>query len=114
MKSSEKIQLLLKGIKMDEIKALEDQEAAEAAEEQRKLEELDKEQESKEKTALEAALSMVKDLEEKLQSKEDELTKLNQDFANINNLQTVKEEPEKKYDGADVMKELFNPAKKEE
>ena len=114
MKSSEKIQLLLKGVKMDEIKALEEQEAAEELEKQKELEKLDSEEEEKSKTALEAALNMVKDLEEKLQNKEDELTKLNQEFANINNKQTVIEEPEKKYGGADVMKELFNPAKKEE
>ena len=66
------------------------------------------------KTALEAANEMVKELEEKLASKEDELSKLNKEFAKINNKQTVKEEPEAKYSSTDVMKELFHPKKNKE
>ena len=57
---------------------------------------------------------MVKELEEKLSAKEDELTKLNKEFADLNNKRTVKDEPEAHATGADVMKELFNNKKKEE
>jgi hypothetical protein len=57
---------------------------------------------------------MIKDLEGKLEAKEDELTKLNKQFADINNKQTVKEEPEHQPDASDVMRELFKPEKKED
>lgn len=113
MKYSEKLQLLLKGVKMDEIKALEEQEAAEKAEEQEAVEKKEAEEEKKEQSALELAESMIKDLEGKLEAKEDELTKLNRQFAELNNLKTVKEEPEEKYTASDVFGELFNGTKKE-
>lgn len=113
MKYSEKLQLLLKGVKMDEIKALEEQEAAEKAEEQEATEKKEAEEEKKEQSALELAESMIKDLEGKLEAKEDELTKLNKEFAELNNLKTVKEEPEEKYNASDVFGELFNGTKKE-
>lgn len=113
MKYSEKMQLLLKGVKMDEIKALEEQEAAEA--------EVPEEPEVPEtpedvvpKSALEAAEGMVKDLESKLQTKEDELTKLNAEFAKLNNKQTVADTPITKQTSTDVMKELFHPNKNKE
>ena len=120
MKYSEKMELLLKGVKLSEIEELEDQEAKEAAEaeklEAEKLEAEKLEAEKKkteEKSALEAAQEMVKDLESKLQAKEDELTKLNNDFAKLTNKMTVKEEPDK-YTSSDVFKELFHPVKKKE
>lgn len=117
MKYSEKIDLLKNGVKWSEIKELEKQEAEEAAaaaeaEKQKEAEEA-AENEAKEKTALEAAQEMVKELETKLSVKEDELKKLNDDFAKINNKQTVVETPEVKESAADVMKELFKPNKKE-
>lgn len=104
MKYSEKMSLLLKGVKLEEIKQLEEQEAAEAAEAAK--EELQAEHE---RTALEAAEEMVKDLEAKLATKEDELTKLNRQFAELNNKQTVSEEPIKQETAADVMQQLFKP-----
>ena len=113
MKYSEKLQLLLKGVKMDEIKALEDQEAAEKAEEEKNAAEEKAEDEKKEQSALELAESMIKDLEGKLEAKEDELTKLNRQFAELNNLKTVKEEPEEQYTASEVFGELFNGTKKE-
>lgn len=113
MKYSEKLQLLLKGVKMDEIKALEEQEAAEKAEEEKNAAEEKAEDEKKEQSALELAESMIKDLEGKLEAKEDELTKLNRQFAELNNLKTVKDEPEEKYTASDVFGELFNGTKKE-
>lgn len=120
MKSSEKIQLLMKGVKMDEIKALEEQEAAEAEEAKKAAEmaeEAKAEEEAKkaeeEKPALQAALDMVKDLESKLSAKEDELTKLNQQFADLNNKQTLLDQPEKRPNGADVMAQLFKKSKEE-
>lgn len=112
MKYSEELQLRLKGVKSEEIKAMKEQEALEAAEAAKKDLEEKKEKEAEEKTALESALEMVKDLENKLQAKEDELTKLNQEFANINNKQTIKEKPDKT-SGADVMKQLFNSKKED-
>lgn len=109
MKYSEKLSLLLKGNSWEHITELEEQEAMEAA--------AAKEQEEKEEheqTALEQATEMLKDLEAKLEAKEDELTKLNAQFAELNNKQTVKEQPEKKVDASDVMRELFNHNKKED
>jgi len=106
MKYSEKLNLLLKGVKMDEIKQLEEQEALEVAEAAAK-----EEKENQEKSALEVAQKMVKDLEDKLAAKEDELTALNRQFAEINNKKTVKEEPEHKDSAADVMEQLFKPKK---
>lgn len=118
MKYSEKMQLLMKGVKLDEIKALEEQEAKEATEEAAKKAEEEAakkaDEEKKEQSALEVAQAMIKDLEVKLEAKEDELTKLNDQFANINNKQTVEEEPEHQPDASDVMRELFNPEKKED
>ena len=106
MKYSEKMSLLLKGVKLEEIKQLEEQEAAEAA--SAAIEEAKSEHE---RTALEAAEEMVKDLESKLAAKEDELTSLNRQFADLNNKQTVKEEPIKQETAADVMRQLFKPQK---
>lgn len=120
MKASEEISLLLKGVKREEIAALKEKEAAElkeaeeaavkkAAEEAAKEAEEDK----KELSALETAKGLIEDLENKLQAKEDELAKLNQQFAELNNKQTVKDEPDSKYTGTDVFKELFNSKKEE-
>ena len=105
--------VVLKGVSTADIKALEEQEAAELAEATAASAALKEEEAAKEKSALEAAQDMIKDLEEKLSAKEDELTKLNREFAEINNKQTIKEEPVHKTTGADVMKELFGKAQKE-
>lgn len=111
MKYSEKMSLIFKGYTKEEIKALEEQEANEAAEDDaaKKVEE-----DNEMKSALELAQSMIKDLESKLEAKEDELTTLNKQFADINNKQTVKDEPIHQPDASDVMKELFKPEKKED
>lgn len=118
MKYSEKMQLLMKGVKIDEIKALEEQEAKEAAEEEAKKAEEEAakkaEEEKKEQSALELAQSMIKDLEGKLEAKEDELSKLNKEFTDLNNKRTVKDEPEHQPDATDVFHDLFNPIKKED
>lgn len=121
MKYSEKMQLLLKGVKMSEIADLEKQEAEEqeaasaaAASESEGIHEgndSDNTTEEETKTALQAALLAVKDLEGKLSAKEDELTKLNKQFADLNNKQTILDNPPKKPDASDVFKELFNPDK---
>ena len=110
MKYSEKIDLLTKGVKWAEIKELEKQEAEELALEAKEAEA----KEANEKSALEAAQEMVKELETKLSAKEDELTKLNKQFTELNNKRTVVEEPEAKDSAADVMKQLFHPKVKEE
>lgn len=108
MKASEEIGLLLKGVKREEIAALKEKEAAELKEAEeaaaKKAEEL---------SSLETAKGLIEDLENKLQAKEDELAKLNQQFAELNNKQTVKDEPDSKYTGTDVFKELFNSKKEE-
>lgn len=118
MKYSEKIDLLTKGVKWSEIKELEKQEAeeAEAATKEAEAKEAKeaKEKEAEEKTALQAAQEMVKELETKLSAKEDELSKLNKQFAEVNNKRTVVEEPETKDSAADVMKQLFHPKKEKE
>ena len=121
MKASEEIGLLLKGVKPAEIAALKEKEAAEAEEERKAAEaaaaeeaKKKEEQEKSEKSALETAQELVKDLESKLSAKEDELTKLNAEFAKLNNKQTVVDNPPVKQTGADVLKELFHPVKKKE
>ena len=114
MKYSEKMQLLLKGVKMDEIRALEEQEAAEAEEAPEAPEVPEVPEDVVPKSALEAAEGMVKDLESKLSMKEDELTKLNAEFAKLNNKQTVADTPITKQTSTDVMKELFHPNKNKE
>ena len=121
MKASEEIGLLLKGVKPAEIAALKEREAAEAEEEKKAAEEATKVKEAEEekqndgdKSALETAQALVKDLESKLSAKEDELTKLNAEFAKLNNKQTVTETPDTRATGADVFKELFHPKKDKE
>ena len=113
MKFSEKLGYMLQGKTEEEIAAIE-------------LEEQENQQNEEEKdaevvrltSALEEAQKVVKDLEDKLQekeatlsAKEDELTKLNEQFANLNNRQTVKDEPVKKDSAADVFNQLFNSKK---
>lgn len=119
MKASEEIGLLLKGVKREEIAALKEKEAAELKEAEEAAakkaeEEATKKAEAnkKELSALETAKGMIEDLENKLQAKEDELAKLNKEFAELNNKQTVKEEPEK-YTGKEVFSELFKSKKEE-
>lgn len=118
MKYSEKIDLLTKGVKWAEIKELEKQEAEELALEAKEAEAKKAEEaeakEANEKSALEAAQEMVKELETKLSAKEDELTKLNKQFTELNNKRTVVEEPEAKDSAADVMKQLFHKVKEEQ
>lgn len=121
MKASEEIGLLLKGVKPAEIAALKEKEAAEAEEERKAAEaaaaeeaKKKEEQDNIEKSALETAQELVKDLESKLSAKEDELTKLNAEFAKLNNKQTVLDNPPEKPNGADVFKELFHPSKDKE
>ena len=121
MKASEEIGLLLKGVKPAEIAALKEREAAEAEEDKKAAEaaaaeeaKKKEEQVKEEKSALETAQELVKDLESKLSAKEDELTKLNAEFAKLNNKQTVTETPETRATGADVFKELFHPRKDKE
>lgn len=106
MKYSEKMQLLLKGVKMDEIKALEEQEAHELEEEQKKHKESNDEVEK----ALEAANSLVKELEAKLEAKDDELRKKDEDIEALNNKRTIEEQPTESK-ASDVFKELFKPTK---
>lgn len=116
MKYSEKMGLLTKGVSWAEIKELEKQEAEEAeaaALEEKKDEEARKAEDEAKKAALEAAQEMVKELETKLSAKDDELKKLNAQFADLNNKRTIKEEPEAKDSAADVMKQLFHPKLKE-
>lgn len=117
MKYSEKMELLMKGVKVAEIKELEAQEAEEAkkaAEEAAKKEaEETAKKEAEETSALSAAQDMVKELESKLSAKEDELAKLNKQFTELNNKRTVVDEPVTKDSAADVMKQLFHPTKKE-
>lgn len=116
MKYSDKLALLLKGVRMDDIKTLEAEEAAEMEAEKEKSEKTEEETEDNEKKsdnteALKAAESMVRELETKLASTQDELTKLNAEIVAINNRTTQSKELPK-YEAADVFKELFN--KKEE
>ena len=109
---SEKIKLLLSGVKMDDIKSLEAEEAKEAEEEaaRKAAEEAGEESGNDEETK--TAVELVKELEEKLKNKEDELTKLNAQLVALNNKRTVAGAPPKKATTVDVFKELYG--KKEE
>lgn len=115
MKLSEKLGYLLQGKTEEEIKAIEE------AEEQQQLEQQQyNDENSRLRSSLEEAVKMVKELEDKLQEKEDalklkedELSKLNADFANLNNKQTIKEQPEKKDTAAEVFNQLFHNKKEE-
>ena len=115
MKFSEKLGYMLQGKTEEEIKAIEEAEEQQFQEEQNKKDEV-----SRLTSSLEEAASMVKTLEDELQevkdklkNKEDELTKLNADFANLNNKQTIKDQPEVKDSAADVFNQLFHSKKEE-
>ena len=121
MKYSDKLSLLLKGIKMDEIKALEEQELQEIAEkdqmdppdpDQKDPDQKDPDQDYKK--LLEDANGIIKEMEEKLQQNQDELSKLKNEIAAFNNRQTQAETPDQPYDETAVFKELFNNKQKEE
>lgn len=115
MKFSDRLGYMLQGKTEEEIKAIEE------AEEQQKIEEQQyNDENSRLKSSLEEAAKMVKELEDKLQEKEealkvkeDELTKLNADFANLNNKQTLVEQPKKKDTAAEVFNQLFHNKKEE-
>ena len=108
MKYSEELKLRLNGVKSEEIKAMKEQEEKELAEEAAAAAAKKQEDEEKEASALEIAQSMIKDLEAKLEAKEDELTKLNKEFADLNNARSLSEKTEEKYNASSVMGELFN------
>ena len=115
MKYSEKLQLLLKGVKMEEIKDLEAQEkeeleAASSSEEPDNSEKI--QDNNADGEALEAAKSMIEELETKLGNAQDELTRLNSEIAAINNRATQAEDLPK-YDATAVFGELFNKNKTE-
>lgn len=111
MKYSEKMSLLLKGVKMDEIRALEAEEAAELEAATKETAEESTDNNEDMKTALESAKKMIEDLEAKLSAKDDENKKLNDALADINNKQTLAEAGNKQATAADVMKELFKSKK---
>ena len=119
MKSSEKIGLLLKGVKMEEIKQLEAEEAKEVEEAAAASKTTEvpvaKTEESNEeiKSALESAKQMLEDLEAKVNAKDDEIKKLNDALADLNNKQTIAEKPTKVDSAADVMQQLFKPKKED-
>ena len=104
MKYSEKMQLLMKGVKLDEIKALEEQEAKEQEEATQKKKE-------EEAGLLEEAQKMIKDLEEKLSKKEAENKEFGIKLEELNNKLTQKDEPAKRTTGTEVFNELFNKKK---
>jgi acetylglutamate kinase len=110
MKYTEKMQLLLKGVKMEEIKALEEQEAQELKEEQEQQKISNDEMEKVKNEALEAATALVKELEAKLEAKDSELEKANKDLESLNNKRTLEEQPTESK-ASDVFKELFKPTK---
>ena len=111
MTVKEKTQLLLNGVKWAQVQELEAQEKLEieAAAAKGKEEEST---EQPEQPTVEDALKLIKELQDQLATKTDEVTKLNDDLASVNNHQTVAEQPAKE-SGADVFKELFHPNKKE-
>ena len=113
MKYSDKLALYLKGVKSEEIKALEEQEKAEMEEAAAKEVEEEAKEESDTKKQLEEALTMIKDLESKLEAKDAELVKQGKEIESMNNKKTLQEQPTTP-DASDVFKQLFNPTTKEE
>lgn len=119
MKYTEKMQLLLKGVKMDEIRSLEEQEAVEIAEADQKDQDpevdpdpSDPEDQTDYKELFDNANNIIKEMETKLQENQAELSKLKNEIAAFNNRQTQEASPEK-YDETAVFKELFNNKKQE-
>lgn len=112
MKYSEELALRLKGVKSDEIAAMKEQEAREAAEEAAKAEAAAEQKKEEEASALELAQTMIKDLEATLEEKNAEVKKLNEDIISLNNASTQHEESHS-YDASDVMMELFNNKKED-
>lgn len=126
MKFTEKLQFIKSGATWAEIKQLEEQEAAEIEASKKKQEpdpaaeppkEPELEPESKEPnnellTALEAATKALEESKATITKQQDELAKLNEDFAKLNNKQTVAETHVDT--AADVMKQLFKPETKKE
>lgn len=108
MKYSDKLALYLKGVKSDEIKALEEQEKAEMEEAATKKVEEEAKAETETKKQLEEALLMIKDLEDKLEAKDAELEKQGKEIESMNNKKTLQEQPTTP-NASDVFKELFNP-----
>lgn len=116
MKYSDKLSLLLKGVKMDDIRALENQEKEELESQQQdpdpeQKKDPDPEQKDDYKQLFEEANNIIKEMEEKLQENQTELGKLKNEIAAFNNRQTQEASVEK-YDDTAVFRELFN--KKEE
>ena len=121
MKYADKFNLLLKGVKMDEIKALEAQEAQEIAEaaaasndqgvddkgDHQDPDPAAANSDQDYKQLLENANGIIKDMEEKLLLNQAELDKLKNEIAAFNNKQTQQTSPEV-YDETAVFKELFN------
>lgn len=118
MKYSEKMSLLLKGIKMDEIKALEAEELQELEElkkiEEEKKKELEpegsKEPEEDHSKLLLEAQNIIKDLEAKLDEYKEKNEKLTSEIAEKNNKKTLADQSST-YDAGEVFKELFNKSK---
>lgn len=119
MKYSEKMSLLLKGVKMDEIKALEAEELQELEELKKLEEEKDKKdpeekdkkdpEEDHSKLLLEAQ-NIIKDLEAKLDEYKEKNEKLKVEIAEKNNKKTITDQADP-YDAGEVFKELFNKSK---
>lgn len=114
MKYADKLSLLLKGVKMDEIRSLEEQEASE------KIAEADQQDQDQQdqpdpdlkdptdyKELFENANNIIKEMEEKLQQNQAELSNLKNEIAAFNNRQTQEKE-QSVYDDTAVFKELFN------
>lgn len=114
MRYSEEMKLIFKGYSKEEIanlkKAEEDEEAAKAAENEKKdpLETDPKPNEPDEET-----IKKFEDYESQIEALTKENKELKDEITKINNHQTLGE-PEKRKDAADVMSELFSFKKKEE
>lgn len=113
MKYADKLSLLLKGVKMEEIRALEEQEASEIAEpdqqdqDQPDQPDPDLNDPTDYKELFENANNIIKEMEEKLQQNQAELSNLKNEIAAFNNRQTQEAE-QTVYDDTAVFKELFN------
>ena len=108
MKYADKLSLLLKGVKMDEIRSLEEQEASEKiAEKDPDPKDPDPKDPTDYKELFENANNIIKEMEEKLQQNQAELSNLKNEIAAFNNRQTQEKE-QSVYDDTAVFKELFN------
>ena len=110
MKYSEELQLRLKGVKSEEIAAMKEQEAKELLEAQEVQSKAEEKAESENLKLLEEAQQKIAELENALESKENEVKEINDKLISLSNKVTTFEEPAKVDGATEVLPELLTEA----